>query len=103
MVRSLAIFIFLSIVFSCSDLDMTRQSTACEDIPSTGYDKAAQVQAILDRYTTEGVTGVGIAVITPTQEWTSASGFAKIEDQTEMVPCHLQYSQSVAKTYTAVL
>jgi D-alanyl-D-alanine carboxypeptidase len=34
--------------------------------------------------------------------WIAARGFAKIEDKTPMQVCHLQYLQSISKTYMAV-
>jgi D-alanyl-D-alanine carboxypeptidase len=96
--------ILISTLFSCADLDLSRSSSSCSDANQiSNYDRAEELQAIMDKYTAQGVTGVGIAVKTSTQLWEGASGYAKIEDNTKMRPCHLQYSQSVAKTYTAVL
>lgn len=103
MINKTVFFFLFSGLCACADLDMTKRSASCNAGSATGYDKAAAVQSIMDKYTAEGVTGVSVAVKTSTQQWTGSAGFAKIEDKTVMQTCHLQYSQSVAKTYTAVL
>jgi D-alanyl-D-alanine carboxypeptidase len=43
-----------------------------------------------------------MAVFSPEGIWTGAAGFARIEDQTPMEPCHLHFLQSVSKSYLAV-
>ena len=49
-----------------------------------------------------GVPGAAIAIYANGKFWTTATGFAKLEDQTPMQTCHLQYLQSISKTYMAV-
>ena len=63
---------------------------------STGYQQA------LDRMVKNGVPGVTLAVYSSEGWYTASAGMARIEDRTPMQSCHLQYLQSVAKTYTAV-
>lgn len=62
----------------------------------------SRVQAVIERYTQLGIPGISVAVYSPDGYLTATSGLAKIEDQIAMQPCHLHYSQSVAKTYMAV-
>jgi D-alanyl-D-alanine carboxypeptidase len=70
---------------------------------NTGYARAAELQAIMDRYTAKDLPGIAIAVYSEDQGWWSgASGFSKIESKTPMSINHLQYLQSVSKTYMAV-
>jgi len=70
---------------------------------NTAFPKAAVLQAVLDKYTAAGVPGVSIAVYNEDLGWwTGVSGYARIESKTPMTPCHLQYLQSVSKTYMAV-
>lgn len=50
-----------------------------------------------------GVPGIALAVYSEEEGWwAGAAGLAKIEDGTPMQACHLQYLQSIAKTYMAV-
>jgi len=64
--------------------------------------KSAEYQQALDRMVQKGVPGVALAVYSPEGWFTGAAGLARIEDHTPMQRCHLQYLQSVAKTYMAV-
>jgi D-alanyl-D-alanine carboxypeptidase len=67
------------------------------------YTKADTVQKILERYVKLGVPGAVVAVYSPAEGWwATAKGFAKVENNTPMELCHLQYLQSIAKSYMAV-
>jgi D-alanyl-D-alanine carboxypeptidase len=68
-----------------------------------GYARAAELQSIMDHYTAKDLPGIAIAVYTEEQGWWSgASGFSRMESKTPMTINHLQYLQSVSKTYMAV-
>jgi D-alanyl-D-alanine carboxypeptidase len=60
------------------------------------------LQKVLNDIVKEGVPGCAMAVYSPEGWFTGAAGFARLEDQTPMQPCHLQYLQSISKTYMAV-
>lgn len=49
-----------------------------------------------------GVPGCALAIHTDEGLWTMAEGLACIESNTPMQACHLQYLQSISKTYMAV-
>ncbi|WP_158267427.1 serine hydrolase domain-containing protein [Adhaeribacter arboris] len=103
------LFIFLCLMpliflLSCENVDLAEPAVSCSaSNQSFNYDHATEIQNILNRYAALGVPGVSIGVKTTTQEWAGAAGFAKIEDRIPMQICHLQYAQSLSKTYTAVL
>lgn len=68
------------------------------------FPKAAALQKVLDKYTSAGIPGIGIAVYNEDLGWwVGASGYARIESKTRMTPCHLQYLQSISKTYMATV
>jgi D-alanyl-D-alanine carboxypeptidase len=90
---------------ACEPNDFATPTVSCpETTPfNQEYSKGPQIQKLLDGFTAEGLPGVAVAVYTPKEgHWVGASGFARLEDKTAMQICHLQYSQSVAKTYMAV-
>lgn len=62
---------------------------------------SAAFQALLDRYTGEGLPGVVLLVRTPEGVWNGAAGFAQAEDGVPMQPSHRHYAASVTKMYTA--
>ncbi|MGZ5134445.1 MAG: serine hydrolase domain-containing protein, partial [Flavitalea sp.] len=67
------------------------------------YSKANVMDSIMKHYTTNAMPGVSIAIYSEKEGWwASAQGYASLENQTPMENCHLQYLQSVSKTYMAV-
>ncbi len=71
---------------------------------STTYSRAAMIQSVMDKYTKNDLPGIAIAVYTDAEGWwSSASGFSKVESKKPMTINHLQYLQSVSKTYVAVI
>ncbi len=73
-----------------------------EENSSKNYTKANELNTVLNNLVSHGVPGIAMAVYSSEGWWQSSAGFAKIETQTLMQPCHLQYIQSIAKTYMAV-
>ena len=69
---------------------------------NAGYSKADDLQKAVEELVSEGVPGCALALYSSEGWWTTSAGFAKIEDQTSMQTCHLQYLQSISKTYMAV-
>ena len=68
------------------------------------YRQGQELQSIMDRYTAKDLPGVSLAVYSETEGWwAAASGYAKTESKTPMTVDHLQYLQSVTKTYAAVV
>jgi len=67
------------------------------------YSKAAVLDSIMKHYTTNAMPGLSLAVYSEKEGWwASAQGYASLEDKTSMHNCHLQYLQSISKTYMAV-
>jgi len=67
------------------------------------YSKAATLDSVLQHYTTPGLPGAAMAVYTEAEGWwAGAKGFADVEKKITMDNCHLQYLQSISKTYMAV-
>jgi len=98
----------ISIVLAFSTVYLNAQSSKksnCElgvDI-NPNYSKAVSLDSIMKRYTTNALPGVAIAVYSETESWwAGAQGYANLENKIPMQNCHLQYAQSVTKTYLAV-
>jgi D-alanyl-D-alanine carboxypeptidase len=92
------------ILSSCAsymqDLNVTICVSSQEINPN--YSKAKEIRPVIDQLVTEGIPGCALAIYSNEGWWTSAAGVAKIENNTPMEACHLQYLQSVSKTYMAV-
>ena len=80
-------------------------STSCKpDVPvNAAFSKAALVDSILKHYTHNMLPGASVAVYSETEGWwTESRGFADLERKLPMTDCHLQYLQSISKSYMAV-
>jgi D-alanyl-D-alanine carboxypeptidase len=70
-------------------------------IPADARSQA--LQSTLDKYSKLGIPGISLAVYSEKSGWwQGASGFANVEKAVPMTTSHLQYTQSVTKTYMAV-
>jgi D-alanyl-D-alanine carboxypeptidase len=65
--------------------------------------KAEALQKVLDKLTASGIPGAVAAIYEAGNLWTLSSGYAKIEGQIPIQSCHLVYTQSIAKSYMAVV
>lgn len=92
------------VITSCSPhiQDLVIKPCSGQEKINVNYSKANKIQHVLDELISEGSPGCALAIYSDEGWWTTSAGLAKIEDQTEMQTCHLQYLQSISKTYMAV-
>jgi D-alanyl-D-alanine carboxypeptidase len=79
--------------------------TSCEPgiTINSNHSKGLVFDSIMKKYSPKILPGMAIAVYTEKEGWwASAAGYANIENKTPMENCHLQYLQSVSKSYMAV-
>ena len=89
---------------SCASYLQDLNVTACTSSQeiNSNYSKAKEIRPVIDQLVTEGIPGCALAIYSNEGWWTYSAGVAKIENSTPMEVCHLQYLQSVSKTYMAV-
>ena len=98
-------YLIVSLVLfsSCSRYVADFKTAQCKTQPqNSSYSKAAQLENSLDELVQKGVPGVVLAVQSDEGFWATARGYARIEDNTPMQLCHLQYLQSISKPYMAI-
>lgn len=102
--KFLAVFLLVLYLASCSIYKQDLEISRCDDgeIVNRQYSKASKLQLTLQELVKQGVPGVAMAVYSDEGWWSYATGFSKLEDQVPMQTCHLQYLQSISKTYMAV-
>jgi D-alanyl-D-alanine carboxypeptidase len=72
--------------------------------PNADFSKAAAIRAVMEKYVKAGLPGVAVAVHTEKEGWwADGAGFSRTEDKTPMRPEHMQYLQSVTKTFMATV
>ncbi len=89
----------------CNAQPAKKQTSVCEPdvLINPNYSKAAAFDSIMERYTTNMLPGALVAVYSEKEGWwAGAKGYANLEKKIPMQNCHLQYLQSVSKTYMAV-
>ena len=70
---------------------------------NASYSKASALDSILKHYTTNMIPGASVAVYSEKEGWwAGAQGYADLEKKLPMTNCHLQYLQSISKSYMAV-
>jgi len=85
------------------DLPQAPKNCNQDIVFNKGYSKATTLDSIMIHYTTDGLPGVSVAVFTEKEGWwAGARGYASLEQKIPMDNCHLQYLQSVSKSYMAV-
>lgn len=93
----------LLVLMGCSKMKMDLPHDSCDnsEIINPNHPKATALQEKLDQIVELGVPGIVLSLKDADGIWASASGMSKIETKTPMEICHLQFGQSVAKTYMA--
>jgi len=99
----LYIFIVAGLTTSCSPYVGDLATKSCnEAVPANTSSTQDSARQILNNLVKQGVPGAVLSIQTPNSAWSVAQGLAKVEDKTPMALCHLQYLQSISKTYLAV-
>ncbi|MEL7427449.1 MAG: serine hydrolase domain-containing protein, partial [Bacteroidota bacterium] len=70
---------------------------------NSAYTKAKELTFLFDQLLDAGVPGIGVSIYSPEGWWGYTGGYAQLETQTPMQPCHLHYTQSISKTYLGVV
>jgi D-alanyl-D-alanine carboxypeptidase len=77
---------------------------ACTNIPTGNtHPKAAAYQAVVDKYTANGLPGISILIRDQNGVWTGAAGKADISKNIDMSPCTVSKAASITKTFIAAL
>ncbi|MAW83721.1 MAG: hypothetical protein CL832_04740 [Crocinitomicaceae bacterium] len=99
--KKLIYLLYILILVSCSKLFIA-PTDICIDNPdflqsSLSHPKREAFQAILDQYISNGIPGVTLLVADSHGIWTGAAGYADIENNILMQPCHILKPGSVTK------
>jgi len=99
------IAIILLFISSCTkdDIVMPDNNIDCTS-NFQDHSNAASFQTLIDNYTNDGFVGMTLLIDSPTDGlWIGASGFANIEENIKMNPCHIHHTASLYKTYIATV
>ena len=105
-IKTTIIVALLAFVFtSCSDDDETNLDN---DLDCTSnfenHINAHSFQTLIDSFANDGFVGMSLLVDHPTDGlWMGSAGYANIEDEVLMNPCHIHHAASIYKTYIATI
>ncbi len=87
----------------CSKMTMNQPQDSCVNNQAfnQNHSKAAALEEKLQQIIDLGVPGIVLAIKDNEGTWASAAGYAALETKSSMDICHLQFGQSIAKTYMA--
>ena len=97
--------LILGLITVCvfSTFGQTTEKCKSEVTINAAFSKAKALDSVLKHYTHNMLPGASVAVYSETEGWwTGAQGYADLEKKLPMTNCHLQYLQSVSKSYMAV-
>jgi len=102
---SIVISLLTLLISSCSkDEEVMIENNIDCNTDFQSHTKHSSYQALVDEYANNGFVGMTVLVDHPTDGlWMGSSGFANIENNTAMNPCHLHYTASLYKTYIATI
>ncbi len=103
--KKIMLLIISLFLIACNDYAQDTEVATCSLINpiNSTYSKAEELQQVLNELIKKGVPGVAVAIYSNEEWWSASAGYSKIESQTPMEVCQLQYMQSVSKTYMAVV
>jgi D-alanyl-D-alanine carboxypeptidase len=93
----------LTVVFELSLFGQSTKNCKPDVAINASYSKAVSLDSILRHFTTNMIPGASVAVYSEKEGWwAGAQGYADLEKKLPMTNCHLQYLQSITKSYMAV-
>jgi len=106
--KNLIILISLSIIcLSIGCKELTIEPTQVCQIPAADssaiHPRLTDFQMLLDEYTTKGLPGISVLVNDGSGAFTVTSGYADMDKEIEMLPCHVSKMASVTKIYIGAL
>ena len=97
------LIVLLALLTGCAVQRQNLSISSCTPLTSeNSYSRGSAINQALAKLTQAGVPGVTFAVYSNEGWWETSAGVASIEKQFPMQTCHLQYVQSISKTYMAV-
>ena len=104
--RNILILALILILSGCKDNLIAPTVVCTEDAGITlnsSHPKAAALQAKMDEYIAKGVPGITVLIADDDGVWTNSAGYADIENDIKMQPCHLNKLGSVTKMMVGAL
>lgn len=109
MIRYINIFLIIIILgslSSCSKVDIPPTTTCTDDasfVINENHPKAAAIQTLMNDYIAQGLPGMSVLINDNDGFWIASAGYADLENQVAMQPCHVNKLGSVTKMMMGTL
>ena len=91
-------------ITSCSQEFITPDNDNDCSMNFQNHRNVTNFQNLVDQYATDGFVGMTLLIDHPTDGlWIGSSGYASIEKNIKMNPCHIHHTASLYKTYIATV
>ncbi len=99
------IILSISLLFSCKENAIVPTNACQVSAADTSalHPRVADFQMLLDDYTARGLPGISVLVTDSAGTFTVTSGYADMDKDIEMLPCHVSKMASVTKIYIGAL
>jgi D-alanyl-D-alanine carboxypeptidase len=104
--RNILILALIILISSCKESLIAPTVVCSEDADITlneSHPKAAALQAKMDEFIGKGIPGITVLIADSNGIWTGSTGYADIENDIKMQPCHLNKLGSVTKMMVGAL
>jgi D-alanyl-D-alanine carboxypeptidase len=104
--RNILILALIILISSCKETLIAPTVVCTEDADITlneSHPKAAALQAKMDEFIEKGIPGITVLIADSNGIWTGSTGYADIENDIKMQPCHLNKLGSVTKMMVGAL
>lgn len=105
--KNILFLIFIASLASCQRENWIKSTETCvassEFVINQNHPKAAKIQAVMDKYIQKGIPGMSILIHDNEGFWIKSAGFADIENNIPMQPCHINKLGSVTKMMVGAL
>ena len=90
---------------ACQQTDIPTPQTAVDcQVDHSTHPRAQLFQGLLQSFTDTSMVGLTLLVDHPVEGlWVGSSGWADIENEIPMTPCHLHFAASINKSYLGVM
>ena len=108
MIKFINLFVFILfssfLLQACKkDLVFEVVDTSC-NLHTSSHPDHQKYQDIIEEYALKGIPGLSVVISKPEEDlWSGSAGFASIENNIKMTPCHLHHTASLVKSFIAVI
>lgn len=96
--------VILAVGQSCKRAEIVpTRAFQCSDTVSQNHTRAAEFQAIMDKYVKTGLPGISLLVEDSNGRFTGSAGMADIAEGIPFTPCHVSKAASITKLMTGTL